>query len=143
MYLVSSCLAGINCRYNGSNNTKQTIVQMVKEGKAIPVCPEVLAGLPTPRTCCEITTDTDRNKKVIGKDGTDHTKEFREGAMKSLEIAKSLNIKKAILQSRSPSCGYRYIYDGNFSGNIVEGNGLTADLLLQNGIEVVTEEEFL
>lgn len=141
MYLVSSCLAGVNCRYNGSNTENKIIVELVKRGLAIPVCPEQLGGLPTPRACCEIVISENGQKKIISQDGQDVTKEYIEGAKKTLAIAKVIGIKKAILQSRSPSCGCGMIYDGNFQGKLIKGNGVTAELLLSNGIEVITENE--
>ena len=141
MYLVSSCLAGINCRYDGKNSENKDIVELVKQGQAIPVCPEVFGKLPIPRPCCEIVVDNNCNK-VVSKDGKDLTKEYSDGAEKTLTIAKTLGIKKAILKAKSPSCGCGYIYDGTFSGNLIEGNGLTAELLLKNGFEVHTENDF-
>lgn len=141
MYLVSSCLAGINCRYNGKNTENNTVVTLLKQGEAIALCPEQLGGMPTPRASCELITDSGGNKKIVSEDGKDFTEEFREGANKALEIAKLLNIRKAILQSKSPSCGYGFIYDGTFSGKLIEGNGLTAELLSKNNIEVYTEND--
>lgn len=141
MYLVSSCLAGVNCRYDGRNNEDNFIIELVKQGKAVPVCPEQLAGLPTPRQCCEILIYENANKKIISKDGQDFTLEFVEGAEKTLAIAKALGIKKAILKSKSPSCGCGFIYDGTFSRELIEGNGLTAELLIKNGIDVYTEND--
>lgn len=141
MYLVSSCLAGIRCRYDGKCSENEHIIEMVKQGKAIPVCPEVLAGLPIPRPCCEIASLDGDNIKVISKEGKDVTKEFLTGAEKALEIAKIVGVKKAILKSKSPSCGCGQIYDGTFSGKLIPGNGLTADLLIKNGIEVLTEND--
>ena len=85
--------------------------------------------------------DKEGNRKVVSKDGQDFTNEFTKGAEKTLEIAKTIGIKKAILQSRSPSCGYGLIYDGSFSGKFKAGNGLTAELLVKNGIEVYTEND--
>ena len=136
MYLVSACLAGFNCRYDGRSNENKTVIDLVKQGKAVPVCPEQLAGLQTPRVSCEIQIE---NKRVISKDGRDLTEEFVNGAERILAIAQALNIKKAILKAKSPSCGCGKIYDGSFSGKLVEGNGLTAELLIKNGIEVCTE----
>lgn len=141
MYLVSSCLAGINCRYNGSNSVDEDIKKLVEEGKAIPVCPEVFSGLKIPRQCCEIVI-CNGEKKVLTEDGKDLTKEFLEGAKKTLDIAKILNVEKAILQSRSPSCGYGTIYDGTFTGNLIEGYGFTAKLLEKEGIKIYTENNF-
>ena len=136
MYLVSACLAGFNCRYDGRSNENKTVIDLVKQGKAVPVCPEQLAGLHTPRVSCEIQM---QNRRVISKDGRDLTEEFVNGAERTLAIAQALNIKKAILKAKSPSCGCGEIYDGSFSGKLVEGNGLTAELLIKNGIEVCTE----
>lgn len=141
MYLVSSCLAGVNCRYDGSNSANKYIAKLVKEGEAIAVCPEQLAGLSTPRPCCEIIIDENSNKRVVSKYGKDLTKNFIEGAEKTLGIIKAAGIKKAILQSRSPSCGCGLIYDGTFSGKLIEGNGLVAELLMKNEIEVYTEND--
>ena len=135
--LVSACLAGINCKYNGGNNLNEKIVKLVKEGRAILVCPEQLGGLPTPRIPSEIVV----NKKVINKEGVDVTKQFCKGAEETLKIAKQYNIKKAILKSKSQSCGYGKIYDGNFTGNLIEGNGITTNLLLQNGIKVISSDD--
>jgi uncharacterized protein YbbK (DUF523 family) len=141
MYLVSSCLAGINCRYDGKNNLNKKVTELVKAGKAIPVCPEVLGGLPTPRDPSEIIADEERNKRVVTEKGKDLTAEFKLGAEKALQIAKILEAKKAILQQRSPSCGSGKIYDGTFSGNLISGSGLTAELLIAEGIEVLTEAD--
>lgn len=142
MYIVSSCLAGINCRYNGKSYENKEIINLVKEGKAIPLCPEQLGGLSTPRPPSEIVIDENGNKKVITQDNIDVTKEFLLGGERFLKVAKALGIKSAILKSKSPSCGYKCIYDGNFSGNLIKGNGITCDLLLENGINVYSEDDF-
>lgn len=141
MYLVSSCLAGINCRYDGKNNLNKKVAELVKAGEAIPVCPEVLGGLPTPRDPSEIIVDKKRNKRVVSEKGKDVTAEFKLGAEKTLKIAQIVEAKKAILQQRSPSCGCGKIYDGTFSSNLIKGSGLTAELLIENGIEVLTEAD--
>ncbi|MBE6066709.1 MAG: DUF523 domain-containing protein [Clostridium lundense] len=141
MYLVSSCLAGVNCRYDGDNSENKTILKLVKEGKAIAVCPEQLAGLPTPRVPCEIVVDENGNKKIVNKDGKDLTKEFMTGAEKALAVAKAIGIKIAILKSKSPSCGCGFIYDGTFSGKLIKGNGFTTEVLIKNGFEVYTEND--
>ncbi|QUH29018.1 DUF523 domain-containing protein [Vallitalea guaymasensis] len=141
MYLVSACLAGINCRYDGGNTENEIIKNMVKEGRAIAVCPEQLGELPIPRACCEIIMDDDGNKKVMSVDGEDFTEAYRQGAVKTLEICRASGINEAILQSRSPSCGYGLIYDGTFSGNRIDGEGLTAELLSKNNIRIYTESE--
>ena len=146
MLIVSACLAGINCKYNGKNNLDMEIEKLVREGEAIPVCPEQLGGCPTPRPTAEISGGTgaevlDGKARVVRNNGDDATEEFVRGAEEVLRIAKLSGAKKAVLKSKSPSCGCGIIYDGTFSGKTVEGNGVTAELLLRNGIEVVTEEE--
>lgn len=140
MYLISACLCGINCRYDGKSNSLSYISELVRQGKAVPICPEVLGGLPIPRVPCEIITDSLGNKKVVNALGLDLTAEFTLGAQKTLDIAKILDIKTAILKSKSPSCGYGLIYDGSFTGKKTTGSGLTADLLSKNNISVYTEE---
>jgi len=139
MYLVSSCLAGIPCRYDGKSSENRFVVELVRQGKAVPVCPEILGGLAVPRTCCEITMDEHGNKSVIGKDGRDYTPEYESGAEKTLSIAKKTGANKAVLKSKSPSCGCGLVYDGTFSRRLIEGNGLAAELLMKNGIEVINE----
>lgn len=141
MYIISACLAGVNWKYNGKNNEDKRILELVKQGKAILVCPEQLGGLPTPRACCEIVMQEDGTKKVRNKDGVDWTKEFIDGAEQTLAIAKRVGAEAAILQPRSPSCGRGKIYDGSFLENLVEGNGITAELLMQNGIKVYMVDE--
>lgn len=137
MILVSACLVGINCKYSGGNNYNEKIFNLVKEGKAIPICPEQLGGLKTPRLPAEI-----KNECVINKNNEDVTKEFVKGANEVLNLAKELGIKKAVLQPRSPSCGCGRIYSGNFDNTLVDGNGITADLLMKNGIEVIPADEY-
>ena len=134
MILVSACLAGFPCHYDGTSKTNEKIVQLVREDKAIPVCPEQLGGLTTPRLPSEI-----RNGRVFSSEGRDVTPEFEKGAAAVLQIAKEYGCTKAILKARSPSCGKGQIYDGTFSGKLVDGNGKTTELLLENGIEVITE----
>lgn len=141
MFLVSACLCGINCKYNSGNNVSSYISELVSLGKAIPICPEVLGGLPIPRPCCEIVVDSFGTKKVFNKDGADVTKEFIIGAEKTLQIAKIAGIDTAILKSKSPSCGCISIYDGTFSGTLIKGKGITAELLEANGIRVYDEND--
>lgn len=133
MILVSACLCGINCKYNGKNNYNKKIFNLVKEGKAIPICPEQLGGLSTPRIPSEI-----KDGRVINKEGIDVTDNFKKGALEVLELCKKLNINKVILKSKSPSCGKGLIYSGDFDGKLVEGNGILTELLLKNDIEVIT-----
>lgn len=138
MIIVSSCLAGFKCKYNGEANTDERIVELVRSGKAIPICPEQLGGLTTPRVPSEISGD-----RVISKKGADVTAQFIKGAEIALEIAKLYDCTEAILKLGSPSCGKGAIYDGTFSGTLVQGDGITAKLLNKNGIRVITEEEFV
>ncbi|GKU23935.1 DUF523 domain-containing protein [Clostridium folliculivorans] len=147
MIIISACLCGCNCKYNGGNNYNEDIKKIYDEGEAILVCPEEMGGLSTPREPVEIQGGSgvdvlEGRAKVLSARGTDVTEEFIKGASKVLEIAVKNNVKKAILKSKSPSCGARKIYDGTFSGKTVEGNGVTAELLKLNGIEVLSEEEF-
>jgi uncharacterized protein YbbK (DUF523 family) len=134
--IVSACLAGIPCNYKGEAKPNSQVVNLVSSGKAIPVCPECLGGLSIPRVAAER-----KEEKVVTKDGSDVTAEFSAGAQAVLQVARENGCKLAILKARSPSCGKCKIYDGTFSGNLVDGNGVTADLLMKNGIEVKTEEE--
>ncbi|MFA4994833.1 MAG: DUF523 domain-containing protein [Bdellovibrionales bacterium] len=139
MYLVSACLTGVKCRYDGSDCANRIVQDMVNRGVAFPVCPEQLAGLPTPREACEISTDEKGNKKVVGKSGRDYTQEYREGAERTLALCKAKGVNEAILKSNSPSCGCGKIFDGTFSGKGVKGDGITTELLKKNGIQVKTE----
>lgn len=130
--LVSGCLLGLNCKYDGGNNYKEEIDEFLKDYDVIPICPEIMGGLPTPRVSAEKIED-----KVITKDGEDVTKQFRKGAEECLFLAKKYDIKKALLKSKSPSCGFGKIYDGTFTHTIIDGNGITAELLNDNGIEII------
>lgn len=134
--LVSACLAGIDCKYNGKNNKNEKIIELIKNEDVILVCPEQMGGLKTPRVPAEI-----QNDKVINKENIDVTKEYQKGAEEVLKIAKEFNIKKAILKAKSPSCGKGKIYDGTFSNNLIDGNGITTELLQKNDIQVITEDE--
>ena len=137
MMLVSACLAGWSCRWNGSSAENEKVVELVKEGKAIPICPEVLGGLPTPRKACEILA----SGRVCSEDGEDFTDEFKRGAEAVLELCKKYGAHKAILKSKSPSCGNNKTYDGSFSGTLMDADGVTAKLLKENGIEVISEND--
>jgi len=136
MIIVSACLAGINCKWNGKSSPCSKVIKLVKKGKAIPVCAEQLGGLTTPRMPAE-----QRKVKVFRKDGVDVTAEFKKGAKEVLNIAKMYKCKKAILKSNSPSCGSGKIYDGAFSGKLIVGDGVLVKLLKKNNIKVYTEEE--
>jgi uncharacterized protein YbbK (DUF523 family) len=137
MKLCSACLLGITCRYDGKSKPCLKIQKMAFEEKLVPVCPEQLGGLCTPRDPAEIV-----NNQVMTVNGFNVTEQFLKGAKMVLEIAKLLNIKEAILKQKSPSCGCNKIYDGTFSNTIKKGYGYTAKLLLDNGIKVLTEEDF-
>ena len=146
MYLISACLCGVNCKYNGLNNYNEICDKLLASGKAILVCPEQLGGLPTPRIPSEIIGESSNilnynNGSVIDKNGNDVTPQFVKGAKETLQIAKKLNIKKAILKDGSPSCGVNYIYDGNFNGTKIKGMGLTAQLLKESSIDIISELE--
>lgn len=140
MILVSACLVGINCKYSGGNNYNQKIFDLVKEGKAIPICPEQLGGLNTPRKPVELKVINGK-RYAIDNEGNNLTENFERGALEVLNLAKNLNINKAILQPRSPSCGVNKIYSGNFDNKLVDGNGILAELLKQNGIDVLTPND--
>ena len=136
--LVSACLLGQQCKYNGGDNFNQAVAALGKEHEVIPVCPEVAGGLPVPRIPCEIV-----GGEVINSVGESKDSQFRDGAEKCLAIAKQNQIDLAILQSRSPSCGVRQIYDGTFSGRLIEGSGVFASLLMEKGFMVIDAEDFI
>ena len=134
--MVSACLLGENCKYSGGNNRNEKVLAYVAGHEVIPVCPEVMGGLPTPRVPAEIVQGV-----VINREGVNVDREYRLGAQKALEIAREKQIDLAILQSRSPSCGTKEIYDGTFSGRRIPGQGVTAKLLSDNGFAVMDAEE--
>jgi uncharacterized protein YbbK (DUF523 family) len=127
--LVSACLLGYNCKYNGKNNYNSKIVELLKEHEVVPVCPEMLGGLSCPRIPCEKVGD-----KIMDKEGNDCTKQF------ALNIAKEKQVDFAILQRRSPSCGYSLIYDGTFNGNLIVGSGIFAQKLQSLDIPIMEAE---
>lgn len=130
--LVSACLLGENCKYNGGNNYDPVAASLRDRFELVPVCPERLGGLPTPRAPSERV-----GEKVLDREGADVTDAFRLGAEKALAIAKAHGVRRAVLQERSPSCGCGTIYDGSFSGKLIPGMGVTAQLLAENGIQVL------
>lgn len=136
MKIVSACLAGLNVRHDGKSKANEKVMQLVKEGEAIPVCPEQLAGFSTPRETMEI-----REGRVFTKSGKDVTEQMQKGAEEVLKIARLVNAREAIFKAKSPSCGKGKVYDGTFSGKLVEGNGVVTDLLEKNGLKVFTEED--
>lgn len=139
-YIVSACLAGVNCKYNGENNLVKPVLELVEQGEALPLCPEVMAGLDIPRASCEIRYNKGK-KQVIDNTGKELTEQFKTAAHKCIQITNILNINQAILKSKSPSCGSKYIYDGTFSGNLIKGKGITAEFLINAGIKVINEKE--
>ena len=134
--MVSACLAGENCKYNGGNNRNGKVLRLMAENEVITVCPEQMGGLPTPRVPSEI-----REGVVTAKDGRIVDAEFRAGAAKCLEIARREQPDLVVLQSRSPSCGVKQRYDGTFTGTLVDGAGVTAQLLIENGFRCVDVED--
>lgn len=134
--IVSACLAGDNCKYNGGNNLNQKMMDFLKSHEIIKVCPEVLGGLPTPRPSAEIV-----GGQVMNTEGKNITKEFTLGAQIAFEIVKKKNPELIILQSRSPSCGIKQIYDGTFSGHKISGHGLFAALCIEAGYKILDIED--
>lgn len=145
--LVSACLLGTNCKYSGGNNLTPKVLELMKEHKIIPFCPEELGGLLTPREPCEIQNGAGKEvlegkSRVLNIKGEDVTEQFVKGAKETLDLAKKHSCPVAVLKAKSPSCGCGTIYDGSFSGNLKEGSGVTAQLLLDNEIVVMTEKDF-
>ena len=134
--LVSACLLGVCCRYDGASKPNADVIKLREKFILIPICPEVDGGLPTPRTPSERVGD-----RVLMRDGTDVTDNYNSGAMQALARAREFSCTAALLKARSPSCGCGAIYDGSFSGNLTDRDGVTAELLKKNGIAVYTEEE--
>lgn len=132
--LCSACLLGINCKYDGGNNANQKVLELAKKEILIPLCPEQLGGLPTPRP-----RSGRRGNRVINEFGDDMTEAFARGAKERLRVAKLLGINEAILKQCSPSCGCGQIY-ADFEGTITDGYGITAELLKNNGIKIISEE---
>ncbi len=135
--VVSACLAGVPCRYDGKASLIETVAKLVREGAAMAVCPEMLGGLACPRSPCEIV-----NGRVVDASGEDVTGAFEQGAREALRQAVAAGCVTAILKSRSPSCGSGMVYDGTFSGILVPGDGVFAALLKNNGMNVLSEEDF-
>ncbi|MBE6566794.1 MAG: DUF523 domain-containing protein [Ruminococcaceae bacterium] len=134
--LVSACLLGEPCRYDGKSKPCERVIALKNTYNLIPICPEVMGGLPTPRTPSEIC-----GERVLMKDGRDVTENYNRGAQKALEIARENACTVAILKEKSPSCGSGLIHNGSFDGGLVKGDGITTQLLKQNGIRVLGESE--
>ena len=134
--LVSACLLGECCAYDGSHRFCEAVAHLGDRYEIIPICPESIGGLPTPRVPSERSAE-----RVISKNGTDVTEEYKRGAEAALTLALSEKVAFAVLKAKSPSCGKGEIYDGSFTRRLVSGNGVTAELLLSRGIPVYTEKE--
>ncbi len=141
--LISACLLGVNCRYDGGNSRDENAINIHQSDELIPVCPEEAGGLPTPRPAVEIVGGDgndvlDGKARVLTADGVDKTEEFLKGAQFALELAQSQEATSVILKSKSPSCGCGEIYDGSFSSTLISGDGVTTALLKRHGIEVIS-----
>ncbi len=134
--LVSACLLGENCKYNGGNNRNERVLNYVEGHEVIPVCPEMLGGLPCPRKPVEWVGD-----RVLTRDGEDCTENFRLGVQRAMGIIADRQVDLAILQSRSPTCGVKQIYDGTFSGTRIDGKGALARALKERGIPLMDAED--
>jgi len=147
MKIVSACLLGIRCAWDGKDRYKnKKVIELLRKETLIPVCPEQLGGLATPRVLQEIEEGAgddvlDGRSRVKNKIGQDVTLQFIRGAKEALKIAKQYNIKEFIAKSRSPSCGCGFIYNGSFSKRLIKGDGVTVALFKRNGIKVITEND--
>lgn len=137
MILVSGCLVGNCCRYDGKHQRNEQVIAFLKGKEYIAICPECMGGLTTPREPSEIV-----NERVVSINGLDVTEAFYKGAKQSVELAKKFSCKQAILKENSPSCGSCFIYDGSFRGKMISGTGITAKMLTENGIEVISSSFF-
>lgn len=147
IYLVSACLVGANTRYDGTSRQDPVITKLVQEGRAIPICPEQLGGLTTPRPPAEIVGGDGRDvldgtALVVNDVDCDVTAAFVRGAKETLELAKTWQVAGAILKARSPSCGISHIYDGTFAGKLRPGPGVTAALLQEAGFTLFDENNW-
>jgi len=139
MYIISACLVGVNCKYNGESNKDDDIINFLKDKNYVPICPEQLGGLTTPRNPVEIIGD-----KALDEDGIDYTLNFVKGAEESLKIVEMMkDIEGIILKDGSPSCGSNKIYDGTFSNQKINGMGYTAKLLKEKNYLIFSEKELL
>jgi len=136
MIAVSACLLGENCKYNGSNNKNQKVLDFLKDKKYVAICPEMLGGLPCPRIPSEI-----KDGQVFSKEGKNVTREFKAGAKRALEIVLNNGCDLAILKESSPSCGVNTVYNGEFTNTKINGSGITAALFKKMGIKVISEKD--
>lgn len=144
--LVSACLLGIECRWNGKSKPNDILIKKFQEGELIPVCPEQLGGLPTPRMPSEVVNGSGKRviegkNIVVDKEGIDVTGGFVKGAKEALKIARLAGATEFIAADKSPSCGKGRTYDGSFSGKLVRGDGVTAAIFKKNGIKVINVKE--
>lgn len=135
--LVSACLLGVNCKYNQKNNQCLQVIELKREHHLIPICPEIMGGLPTPRTLAEV-----KGERVITRSGEDVTECFQKGAREALKMAEQFDCTYAILKEKSPSCGSGRIYDGTFTKTLIDGDGITAQLLKKHDVFVVGETKY-
>ncbi len=141
-YLISACLCGVCCRYDGGCFDYPALRELVKSGLAIPFCPESAGGLPTPRIPCEIVQRRDGTQQVISRNGTDCTAQYIAGAQRAHALCQKHGLTVAIFKDGSPSCGVTRIYDGTHTGTRIAGQGITAALLAAQGIQLYTELDF-
>ena len=134
--LISACLLGASCRYDGRSKPHPEVLKLAERHQLVPLCPEQLGGLPTPRMPSER-----QGERVVTADGTDVTEQYQRGAEEALRLCRLLGCDVAVLKERSPSCGKGQIYDGTFTGTLTVGWGVTAELLRQNGVPVYGESE--
>lgn len=136
--LISACFLGLDCKYSGGNNAlgDKVIAGLKEKYQLVPVCPESYGGLPSPRLPSERV-----GERVLAKDGADVTEQYKKGAAAALRLAKLFGCKIALMKERSPSCGHDSIYDGSFTGRVVPGDGVAAELLKQNGVTVCGESD--
>lgn len=139
--LVSGCLLGMMINYQEKGHLVEELRKLLLSGQAIAICPEVLGGLPTPRDPSEI-QQVDGVKKIVTNKNVEVTEAFQKGAQRALDTAKTTGAKIAILKSQSPSCGVGKIYDGTFTETLIDGDGIAAALFKENGIRVITEDDF-
>ena len=136
--LVSACLLGENCKYNGGNNFAPVVAEFLKSREVIAICPEMMAGMGCPRTPIEIV-----NGVLMDRDGNNVDQAMRKAVAQAMDAIRSENIQCAILQSRSPTCGVNQVYDGTFSGRLISGSGIFARALKDAGYQVLDAEDFI
>lgn len=134
--LVSACIMGVNCKYNGKNNENLAAINFLKDKEVVLICPEVLAGMKVPRPCAEIV-----NGRVVDENGNDVSLEYDKAVAVALSKIENKEIDLVILQSRSPTCGVKQTYDGSFSGKLISGTGLFAKALIEKGYPVIDVED--